>query len=95
MDLTRTILYCLTPSGEILNQVAFVQYSFKGKEQKFKLLGHGNVKSNHVAPHQRTKKSKKGNLRLNLKDNVTSHTSHTGLPIVLFNLGISLFCWAE
>ena len=37
-DLTRTISYCLNPSGEILNQVAFVQYNFKGEEHKFKLL---------------------------------------------------------
>ena len=27
-DLTRTISYCLTPSGGIVNQVAFVQYNF-------------------------------------------------------------------
>ena len=68
-DLTRTISYCLTPSGEILNQVAFVQYNFKGEEHKFKLLGHGNAKSKHVAPYQRTKESTKAHLRLNLKDN--------------------------
>ena len=38
-DLTRTISYCLAPLGEILNQVAFVQYNFKGVEHRFKLLG--------------------------------------------------------
>ena len=43
-DLTRTISYCLTLSGEILNQVAFVR-----EEHKFKLLGHGNAKSKHVS----------------------------------------------
>ena len=68
-DLTRTISYCLTPSGEILNQVAFVQYNFKGEEHKFKLLGLGNAKSKHSAPYQRTKESTKAHLRLNLKDN--------------------------
>lgn len=68
-DLTRTISYCLTPSGEILNQVVFVQYNFKGEEHKFKLLGHGNAKSKHSAPYQRTKESTKAHLRLNLKDN--------------------------
>ena len=68
-DLTRTISCCLTPSGEILNQVAFVQYNFKGVEHKFKLLGHGNAKSKHVVPYQRTKESTKAHLRLNLKDN--------------------------
>ena len=68
-DLTRTISYCLTLSGEILNQVAFVQYDFKGEEHKFKLLGHGNAKAKHVAPYQRTKESTKACLRLNLEDN--------------------------
>ena len=66
-DLTRTISYCLTPSGEILNQVAFVQYNFKREEHKFKLLGH--AKSKYVVPYQRTKESTKAHLRLNLKDN--------------------------
>ena len=94
-DLTRTISYCSTPSGEILNKVALVQYNFKGEEHKFKLLGHGNAKSNHVAPYQTTKESTKAHLRLTLIGNVTSHASRTRLPIVLFNLGISLFCWAE
>ena len=68
-DLTRTISYCLTSTGEVLNQVAFVQYNFKGVEHKFKLLGHGNAKSKHVVPYQRTKESTKAHVRLNLKDN--------------------------
>ena len=68
-DLVRTISYCLTPSGEILNQVAFVQYNFKGGEHKFKLLAHGNAKSKLSAPYQRTKESTKAHLMSNLKGN--------------------------
>lgn len=75
-DLTRTISYCLTPSGEILNQVAFVQYNFKGGEHKFKLLTHGNAKSKHSAPYQRTKESTKAYLKSNLKDCTPKEAFH-------------------
>ena len=67
-DLTRTISYCLTPSAKILNQVAFVQYNFKG-EHTFKLLAHGNAESKHITPYQSIKESTKAHLGLNLKDN--------------------------
>ncbi|KAJ7394458.1 hypothetical protein OS493_000269 [Desmophyllum pertusum] len=74
-DLTRTISYCLTPSGEILNHVAFVQYNFKRGEHKFKLLAHGNAKLKNSAPYQRTRESTKVYLKSNLKDNTRKKPS--------------------
>ena len=43
-----------------------MQYNFKREEHKFKLLGHGNAKSKHCAPYQRTKESTKAHLKVML-----------------------------
>lgn len=67
-DLKRTISYCRTPSGEILGNIALVQYNFEGEEHTFPLKPHGNSRKNKE-PYQRTKETTKNVLRSNLEQN--------------------------
>ena len=41
-DFKRTISFCRSPSGDILGNLALVQYNFTGEEHPFLLKCHGN-----------------------------------------------------
>ena len=65
-DFKRTISHCRTPCGDILGNIALVQYNFSGKEHTFPLKCHGNSQRNKE-PYQRTKESTRNVLRSNLE----------------------------
>ena len=64
-DLKRTISYCTKPGGDILGNIALIQYYFTEQEHAFAVKPHGNAKKNKV-PYTRTQESTKTLLRSNL-----------------------------
>ena len=79
-DFKRTISFCRSPSGDILGNLAlvqynftgeehpfvFVQYNFTGEEHPFVLKCHGNSQKSKI-PYQRTNESTKYKLKCNLQ----------------------------
>ena len=45
-DLRRTISYCTTPGGDILGNIALIQYNFPQQEHTFAVRSHENSKRN-------------------------------------------------
>ena len=64
-DLKRTTSYRTTPSGDILGNIAIIQYNFTEQVHTFAVQSHGNAKKNKV-PYTRTQDSTKPLLRSNL-----------------------------
>ena len=64
-DLKRTISFCTTPSGDILGNIALIQYNFAEQEHTFAVKSHGNARKNKV-PYARTQDSTKTLLTSNL-----------------------------
>ena len=65
-DFKRTISFCRSPSGDILGNLALVQYNFTGEEHPFVLKCHGNSQKSKI-PYQRTNESTKYKLKCNLQ----------------------------
>lgn len=69
-DFNQIIFYARDRTGEILNNVALLQYRFSGPEHAIKIVPHGNAKCG--VPYTRTKPSVKRLLDENLKSLPTS-----------------------
>jgi hypothetical protein len=66
-DLKRTISYCYMPSGEILGNMALVQYNFSREEHIFPVKCHGNARKNKE-PYYRTKESTRNVMRYHIQN---------------------------
>ena len=64
-EFRQTVSYLRDQRGEIVDNVALVQYLFKGKEHEIKVFPHGNSKA--AKPFTRTKPSTINALRQNLE----------------------------
>ena len=64
-EFRQTVSYLRDQRGEIVDNVALVQYLFKGKEHEIKVFPHGNSKA--AKPFTRTKPSTIKTLRQNLE----------------------------
>ena len=64
-EFRQTVSYLRDQRGEIVDNVALVQYLFKGKEHEIKVYPHGNSKA--AKPFTRTKPSTVKTLRQNLE----------------------------
>jgi len=69
-DFHQIIFYARDRTGEILNNVALLQYRFSGPEHAIKIVPHGNAKTG--VPYTRTKPSVKRLLNENFKSLPTS-----------------------
>ena len=61
-----TISFCRLPSGDILGNLALVQYNFTGEGHHFVWKCHGNSQKSKI-PYQRTNESTKYKLKCNLQ----------------------------
>ena len=66
----RAISFCRLPSGDILGNLALVQYNFTGEGHLFVLNCHGNSQKRKI-PYQQTNESTKYKLKSNLQQHLT------------------------